>query len=276
MTVQSVKERELPALDDDFAQLASEFDTLDELRDDLRQQVAQTKKVEQGCRRATACSSALLETVDVPLPEGIVDDEVHRHLDGRGPAAGRRAPRRGRRRGPQGLQAQLLLDAVAEKVQVQVNQNELIDHIVASAQQYGMDPNPFAKAVDAGRPGAGDGRRGRPPQGARRGAREGRRHGRVGNPVDLAELFKAEDGDEEPLEGTAEEGAAAEQAARPECRGSRGLRPTALPTIAVADFEPDDAKAEPPPTRSPRTAHPAGAPSVAQARHGEWREGPAP
>ncbi len=245
VTVQSVKERELPAPDDEFAQLASEFDTLDELRDDLRQQVAQTKKVEQGLQARERLLERLVETVDVPVPEGIVADEVHRHLEGEDRLQDDEHRAEVDAEARKAFKQQLLLDAVAEKVQVQVAQNELIDYIVASAQQYGMDPNAFAKAVDEA---------GQVPamvaEVARRKAlavvlEKAAVTDASGNPVDLSELFKAEDGDEEPLEGTAEEGAAAEQAASGPSGAAAPVAsdPTALPTIAVADFEPDDAKA---------------------------------
>ncbi|HVN11307.1 MAG TPA: trigger factor, partial [Kineosporiaceae bacterium] len=82
VTVQSVKIRELPPPDDDFAQLASEFDTMDELREDLRARVAQVKRVEQGVQARDRLLEHLTETVDVPVPEGIVAEEVHRHLEG--------------------------------------------------------------------------------------------------------------------------------------------------------------------------------------------------
>jgi trigger factor len=248
VTVQSVKERELPAPDDEFAQLASEFDTLDELRDDLRQQVAQTKKVEQGLQARERLLEHLVETVDVPVPEGIVADEVHRHLEGEDRLQDDEHRAEVDAEARKAFKQQLLLDAVAEKVQVQVAQNELIDYIVNSAQQYGMDPNAFAKAVDEA---------GQVPamvaEVARRKAlatvlEKATVTDASGNPVDLSELFKAEDGDEDALAGEAEEAAGDAQAASgpsgvPVPAAQVASDPTALPTIAVADFEPDDAKA---------------------------------
>ena len=70
MTVQSVKERELPEADDEFAQLASEFDTLDELRDDLRKRLEQMNKMQQAVSARDKVLDALLEATDVPLPDG--------------------------------------------------------------------------------------------------------------------------------------------------------------------------------------------------------------
>ena len=81
VTVQSVKVRELPELDDEFAQLASPFDTLDELKDDLRSQAEQAKKFEQGVQARDKVLEHLLEVTEVPVPDGIVADEVHSHLE---------------------------------------------------------------------------------------------------------------------------------------------------------------------------------------------------
>ena len=249
VTVQSVKERELPAPDDEFAQLASEFDTLDELRGDLREQVAQSKKVEQGLQARERLLDHLVETVDVPVPDGIVADEVHRHLEGEGRLEDDEHRAEVDAEARKAFKQQLLLDAVAEKVQVQVAQNELIDYIVASAQQYGMDPNAFAKAVDEA---------GQVPamvsEVARRKAlatvlEKATVTDASGNPVDLSELFKAEAGDDELLTGEDDVDAGEAQAASGDPSAQAGPAgpatsdPTALPTIAVADFEPDDAKA---------------------------------
>jgi trigger factor len=238
VTVQSVKVRELPPADDDFAQLASEFDTLDELRDDLRKQVEQVKRVEQGMQAREKLLEHLTEVVEVPVPEGIVADEVHRHLEGedRLEDAEHRAEVEGEAR--KAFQQQLLLDAIAEKVQVSVNQQELVEYIVASAQQYGMDPNAFAKAVDEA---------GQVPamvsEVARRKAiavvlEKAVVKDASGHEIDLSELFASDDEDE--LD--AESGDQPQESAPAATQASRN-DPTALPGIAIADFEPDDAKA---------------------------------
>ena len=74
--VKSVKERELPELDDEFAQIASEFDTLEELRDDVRTRVNAMKKLEQGVQARDKVLEALLATVEMPLPESVVEAEI--------------------------------------------------------------------------------------------------------------------------------------------------------------------------------------------------------
>ncbi|MDR6861870.1 trigger factor [Phycicoccus sp. 3266] len=148
VTVQSVKVRELPALDDDFAQLASEFDTLRELREDVTKQAERAKKFEQGVQARDKVLEHLLDSLDIPVPDGIVEAEVHAHLEGESrleddehraevDASTRKA-----------LKAQFLLDAIAEREEVSVEQPELIEYLVMSAQQYGMDPNQFAQAID--------------------------------------------------------------------------------------------------------------------------------
>jgi trigger factor len=233
VTVQSVKVRELPAADDDFAQLASEFDTLDELRDDLRTQVEQVKRVEQGMQARERLLDHLTEVVDVPVPDGIVAEEVNRHLEGEDRLEDTEHRAEVEVEARKAFQQQLLLDAIAEKVQVSVNQQELVEYIVASAQQYGMDPNAFAKAVDEA---------GQVPamvsEVARRKALAVVLEKAVvkdasGREIDLSTLFSndAEEPDEELQE------------AAPAARPSSANDPTALPGIAVADFEPDDAKA---------------------------------
>ena len=148
VTVQSVKVRELPALDDDFAQLASEFDTLDELRADVTTQAEQAKKYEQGIQARDKVLEHLLETVDVPVPDGIVEAEVHQHLEGENRLEDDVHRAEVDESTRKALKAQFLLDAIAEKLEVRVEQPELIEYLVMSAQQYGMDPNEFAQTID--------------------------------------------------------------------------------------------------------------------------------
>src|SRR4051794_6847991 len=76
VTVRSVKAKELPELDDEFASTASEFDTLEELRDDVRQRLQRVKTMEQGAQARDKLVEQLLETVDVPVPDNLVEREV--------------------------------------------------------------------------------------------------------------------------------------------------------------------------------------------------------
>ncbi len=148
VTVQSVKVRELPPLDDDFAQLASEFDTLAELRADVTRQAERAARFEQGVQARDKVLEHLLDTVEIPVPDGVVEAEVHAHLEGedRLEDAEHRAEVDTNTR--RALKAQFLLDAIVEKNEVTVEQPELIEYLVMSAQQYGMDPNQFAASVD--------------------------------------------------------------------------------------------------------------------------------
>ncbi|MEP6650568.1 MAG: trigger factor [Lapillicoccus sp.] len=148
VTVQSVKERELPELDDDFAQLASEFDTLDELRADVVKQVEQAKRFEQGVQARDKILEQLLDATDVPIPEGIVEAEVHSHLEGEDRLEDDEHRAEVDESTRKALRAQLLLDAIVEKEEIRVEQPELVEYIVMSAQQYGMDPNQFAQNID--------------------------------------------------------------------------------------------------------------------------------
>lgn len=148
VTVQAVKVRELPALDDEFAQLASEFDTLEELRADVARQAEQSKKYEQGIQARDKVLEHLLETVDVAVPEGIVEAEVHQHLEGENRLDDDEHRAEVQESTRRALKAQFLLDAIAEKLEVRVEQPELIEYLVMSAQQYGMDPNTFAQTID--------------------------------------------------------------------------------------------------------------------------------
>jgi trigger factor len=149
VVVQSVKERQLPDADDEFAQLASEFDTLEELRADLRTQAERAKAFEQGVQARDRLLEKLLETVEVPVPESLVTDEVHRHLEAESRLEDDEHRAEVTEEANKALRTQLLLDAIAEKENVSVNQQELVEYLVATAPQYGMDPNAFAQAVDS-------------------------------------------------------------------------------------------------------------------------------
>ncbi|HSS23422.1 MAG TPA: trigger factor [Mycobacterium sp.] len=157
VTVRSIKERELPEPDDEFAQLASEFDTIDELRSNLRDQVSQVKRAQQAEQIRDATLDALVEQVDVPLPEGIVqaqfDSAMHGALSGLNHdeakleevLAGQGKSREQfeaetRTAAEKEIQRQLLVDALADDLQVQVGQDDLTERLVATSRQYGIEP----------------------------------------------------------------------------------------------------------------------------------------
>jgi trigger factor len=148
VTVQSVKERELPELDDDFAQLASEFDTLEELTADLRSKAEQSKRLEQGVQARDKVLDALLDATDIPVPPALIEAEVHSHLENENRLEDDEHRAEVSENAAKALQSQFLLDAIVEKEQVAVSQPELVEYLVVSAQQYGMTPDQFAQAVD--------------------------------------------------------------------------------------------------------------------------------
>ncbi len=148
VTVQSVKVRELPELDDDFAQEASEFDSLEELRADVAEQAAAAKRFEQGIQARDKVLEHLLATIDVPVPDGIVAAEVHEHLENEDRLEDEEHRAEVDESTRQTLRTQFLLDAIAEERAVEVTQAEIIEYLVSVSQQYGMDPNQFAQAID--------------------------------------------------------------------------------------------------------------------------------
>ncbi len=158
VTVNSVKERELPEPDDEFAQLASEFDTIDELKASLKDQVERVKRVQQAEQIRDKALETLLEQTEVPLPEKIVqaqiDDTVHNAIhqldhdeDALRRGAGgpgqqpRGVRRRQQRRTPSGpSRPSCVMDAIADQLNVQVGQNDLTERLVLMSRQYGLEP----------------------------------------------------------------------------------------------------------------------------------------
>jgi trigger factor len=157
VTVDSVKERELPEPDDEFAQLASEFDTIDELRANLTDQVRRVKRLQQAEQIRTATLDALLEQVDMPLPETIVqsqvDNTVHNALHGLdhdevkfAEALEKQGSSReefdadARSNAEKAIKTQLLLDALGDDLDIQVSQQDITERLVLTSQQYGVEP----------------------------------------------------------------------------------------------------------------------------------------
>lgn len=153
VVVKAVKERELPEANDDFAQLASEFDTLAELREDLAKQAADSKIVEQGVEARDKVLDKLVELIEVPVPDSVVEEQLEAHFkEGSGHGEGEHDTEEHREEvkanTARAFQNEIILDAIAEKEEVNVSQSELIDYIVSTASQYGMDPNQFAQIID--------------------------------------------------------------------------------------------------------------------------------
>jgi trigger factor len=150
VTVKSVKERELPEADDDFAQIASEFDTIAELRDSLKERVGQQSVFTQGSAARDKLVDTLLEQVDIPVPPQLIEDEVHNHLESEGRLEDDVHRAEVAEASEKQYKTQMLLDKIAETVNVQVSQDELTQYLVQSAAQYGMAPQEFVNALQEG------------------------------------------------------------------------------------------------------------------------------
>ena len=164
VTVRSVKEKELPELDDEFAQTASEFDTLDELRADVRDRLGRVRALEQGAQARDKVLEALLAATEVPLPESAVRGEVEwrqhdigHQLEGAGLDLDSYLSAEGRTRADfdsevqlnseTAVKSQLVLDAVADAEQLGVTEAELTEHVIVQAQRYGSSPQEFAQQL---------------------------------------------------------------------------------------------------------------------------------
>lgn len=168
----SVKVRELPELDDEFAQLASEFDTFEELRGDVQDRLANVKSMQQGMEARDKVLEALLAATDVPLPDKVVESEVEvrkhdavhsfehdedrldEHLEQQGQTR-EEFDAELRTAAEDAVKAQLVLDSIADAEEVNVNESELTERIVYQAQRYGVSPEEYVQqAQQAGQLGA--------------------------------------------------------------------------------------------------------------------------
>jgi len=157
VTVKSIKERELPEPDDEFAQLASEFDTIDELRESLGEQVRKTKRAQQADQIRNAALDALLEQVDVPVPDAIVRSQIEETLQAAMGGLNQDQAKfnevleqqgssraefdaEARAAAENNVKRQLLLDAIADQLDVQVGQEDLTERLVLTSRQYGIEP----------------------------------------------------------------------------------------------------------------------------------------
>jgi trigger factor len=166
--VTSVSARELPELDDEFAQLASEFDTLEEMREDSRKRLAQSKKDEQATEAQEKVLDALLGLSEIPVPEKLLADEVEtrKHnlvnhqlsqmgLDLAGylkiqDKSEEDFDKELQEQSEKGIKTQFVLDELVNKEKLNVSQEELTEHLVRRAQSSGMSPDQFAQAVVEG------------------------------------------------------------------------------------------------------------------------------
>ncbi|MEZ7898716.1 MAG: trigger factor [Flaviflexus sp.] len=147
VTVQSVKESELPEADDDFAQLASEFDTIDEFKEDLRSSVEKTKLTETVYAARDLLLEELNKQLDVPVPAAVIDQEIKRHLEAEGKEVGDPHGDEIREDTEKAFRDQMILDAIVEKLEVEIGQDELLEFMVQQAQMYNIEPNQFIQAA---------------------------------------------------------------------------------------------------------------------------------
>ncbi|MDR0483559.1 MAG: trigger factor [Cellulomonadaceae bacterium] len=146
VTATGVKEKDLPELDDDFAEMASEFETLDELREDVTKQVTQVKVGEQAAAARDALVDVLLEATDIPVPAGVLQSEVDRVLEqDTDPDDARKAEVT--EEITKAIRLQILQDSLAEKLDIQVSQAELVDFLIGASQQYQMEPQEFMNVM---------------------------------------------------------------------------------------------------------------------------------
>jgi trigger factor len=208
VTVRSVKTRELPEPDDEFAQMASEFDTIDELNADLRERLTRVKRMQQGVQARDKVLEALLTVTEVPLPETVVESEieVRRHdavhtFDHDDARFEEFLTTQGKTReefdtdvreeAEKAVKTQLVLDSIADAEKVNVDDNELTERIIYQAQRFGISPDEYVqRAQQSGQLGAifADVRRGKALASVVRLATV---TDASGNTVDLEELFGA-------------------------------------------------------------------------------------
>jgi trigger factor len=162
VTLVGVKEQELPELDEDFAQTASEFDTMDELTADVRTRLERGKRLEQAAAARDAVLEKLIDATDVPLPDEVVQqelggrrEEVQQQLGWAGMTLDQYLDNEKQtvdefeaemeKRVRDSMAAQFILDEVAKAEEIGVEQEELQEHLVRRAQQSGQEPNEFMK-----------------------------------------------------------------------------------------------------------------------------------
>jgi trigger factor len=160
VTVRTVKEKELPPVDDDFAQLASEFDTLEELRNDLRERLGRVKKVEQIYAARDKALEQLVETAEIPAPEGVIKEEVEARKEQMADQLERIGASMAdylasedkteeqidaelTEAATAGVRIQLLLDTIADAQEIEVTDDEFGHEIVHRAQRAQMQPQQY-------------------------------------------------------------------------------------------------------------------------------------
>jgi trigger factor len=160
--VVTVKEQELPELDDEFAQSASEFDTVDELTADLRERLTRVARMEQADEAREAVLAKLRSLVEVPLPDAVVESEVAGRKDALtnqlsyanlSPAQYYESQGQTEEEFDAQLETQVresiatqfLLEAISEAEEWSVEESELAQAVVRRAQQVGVSPQEYMR-----------------------------------------------------------------------------------------------------------------------------------
>ncbi len=147
VTLQAVKKRELPDLNDEFAKLASEFETLAELKSDTKERLTRLKSMEQGAQARDELLKYLLDKVDIQVPEQLVKDEVHDHLEKENRLEDETHRNEVTEEVTRSVRADFLLDAIVKAEEVQVSEAELTEYLIRTAARYGMTPEQFAQQL---------------------------------------------------------------------------------------------------------------------------------
>jgi trigger factor len=147
VTLKAVKERELPELNDEFAQLASEFDTLAELKADLEKRIEKQLARKQVLQARDKIVDQLVADAKIPTSQVAIEREVHSHLEGEGRLQDDAHRKEVTEEAEKNFQTRLILDAVAKAEDIKVQDRELIDYLALMASSYGMDPNEFIKQI---------------------------------------------------------------------------------------------------------------------------------
>jgi trigger factor len=147
VTVKAVKHRDLPPLDDGFAKLASEFDTLAELKADIATRLERVKGLEQGAQARDLLVEKLVESVTVPLPANLIEEEVNDHLEKEGRLEDDVHRKEVTEQTTKQLINDILLDSIVSAEDISVNESELTEYLVRASQRYGMTPDQFIKEV---------------------------------------------------------------------------------------------------------------------------------
>ncbi len=148
--VNSVKEEQLPKLDDDFAKEASEFDTLKDLKESIKKAAQQDAGGRQAQQARDAFIARLEEGLDIPVPKGVADKLTSDHLSQNGKDAKKATAAEKKKAADEAekeLRDQIVLDQLADDEKTEVTQSDVTNFLGTIAQQYGMDPNQFITSI---------------------------------------------------------------------------------------------------------------------------------